>query len=105
MPGLMAIGTVNAPAELFGEVAQRKRIPHVELDLQVWLPPIGGERAFADDEPHNVADIEFPHAPKLACCSALEQRHVAHCAIPELAPSTNEPRGTYKKSPHARALL
>ena len=78
MPRLMAIGTVNAPTELFGEVAQRKWIPDVELELQIWLPPISGERAFADDESHNVADIEFPHAPMLTRCSALEQRHVAH---------------------------
>jgi hypothetical protein len=34
----------------------------VELDLEIWLSTVGGERTFTDDEPHNVADVEFSHA-------------------------------------------
>jgi hypothetical protein len=38
----------------------------VEFHLEEWLPPVGGERAFPDDETHNVPDVEFSHGRSIA---------------------------------------
>ena len=74
---LMAIWTVDAPSEAVGKVAERKGVARVQLHLEVGLTAVGAERDLADDETHNVANVEFPHGPILRCCSTVEQSHVA----------------------------
>ena len=101
VPSLVAIRTIDPPPKAVGEVAQRERVAHMQLDLQEWLATVGSERSFADDEPHNVPDVELSHGAILAGCSNAEQSHVARAR----RALTDEPRGTYKqKSPHLRAL-
>jgi hypothetical protein len=75
--GLVSIGTVHATAELIRELPKREGISRVELHLEVGLLSVGGERPFADDEAHNVPNVEFAHGVIIVACSALEQRHVA----------------------------
>jgi hypothetical protein len=76
---LMAIWTIDAPAEAIGKVAERERVACVQLYLEIGLTTVGGERPLADDETHNVPNVELSHGPILARCSALEQSHVARC--------------------------
>jgi len=77
VPSLVAIRTIDPPPKAVGEVAQRERVAHMQLDLQEWLATVGSERSFADDEPHNVPDVELSHGAILAGCSNVEQSHVA----------------------------
>jgi hypothetical protein len=56
----------------------------VQFYLQKWLLPVGGETALADDEAHNVPNVEFAHGSTIASCSAVEQRHVAQFGRPTL---------------------
>jgi hypothetical protein len=58
----MVIRPVHASPEAVGEKAQGKRIARMQLQLEIWLLAVGGERSLADHESHNVPDIEFPHA-------------------------------------------
>lgn len=67
---LMAIRSVDASSELIGEVAQREWVTRMELDLEIWLLPVGGERALSHHQPHNV--------PKLECVHELNLSHVRH---------------------------
>jgi hypothetical protein len=46
---------------LIRQEAQGEGIASVQLDLEVRLLPVGGERPFSDDESHNVPDLEWPH--------------------------------------------
>jgi len=62
---LMAIRAINTPSEAVCEVAKRKWVARVQLHLKVWLTAVGGERSPADDETHNVANIELSHVPIL----------------------------------------
>jgi hypothetical protein len=99
MPALVAIRSVYATAELIGELAERKWVARVKLYLEARLLPVGGERAFSDNEAHNVPNIEFAHGSIIVVCSALEQRHVAQLPVLGLH---NEPRGTSRKLRRAR---
>jgi hypothetical protein len=63
VPALVAIRSVHATAELIGELAEWKGVARVKLYLKARLLPVGGERTFADDEAHNVANVEFAHGP------------------------------------------
>lgn len=74
---LVAVWTIDAPSKTVGKVAERKWVARVQLYLEVRLPAVGGERPLADDETHNVANVELPHGPILNRCSTLEQSHVA----------------------------
>src|SRR5688572_28408960 len=76
---LMAIWTIDAPSEAVGKVAKREGVARVQLYLEIRLTAVGGERPLADDESHNVANVELSHGPILGCCSTLEQSHVARC--------------------------
>lgn len=89
MPRLMAIWAIDAPPKAVGEVSNRKRISHVHLHLKVRLAAVGGERSLADNEPHNVADIELSHPRILSACSTLEQSHVALICWRERADQTS----------------
>lgn len=77
MPSLMAIRTIHTPSEAIGKVAKWEWVTYVELDLKARLAPVGRERPLANDETHNVADIELAHATIIATCSRVEQSHVA----------------------------
>jgi hypothetical protein len=73
----MAIGAIDAPSEAVGKVTERKWVARVQLHLKVRLPAVGGERPPADNETHNVPNVELSHGPILLSCSAVEQSHVA----------------------------
>jgi len=74
---LMAIWAIDAPSKAVGKMAEWKWVARVQLHLKVRLPAVGGERPLADNETHNVANIELPHGPILKRCSTVEQSHVA----------------------------
>ena len=65
MPALVAIWTVHTPAEAFRQLPERKGISGVKFYLEIGLLSVSGEGSFADDETHNVSDIEFAHEAKL----------------------------------------
>ena len=62
VPRLMAVRSVDPTAEPISQMTKRKGISNVQLDLEVWLSPVGSEGTLADDESHNVSDVEFSHA-------------------------------------------
>jgi hypothetical protein len=87
---LMAVWTIDAPSEAVGKVAERKRVASVHLHLKARLSAVGRKRPLADNETHNVANLELAHGPILPQCSTLEQSHVAHGDLSNVG----EPRGT-----------
>lgn len=96
------IRAIYPSAKPISEKAERKRVARVQLHLQAWLPPVGSEAAFADDESHNVPDLEFVHGREDndVFRPGTEPRGTA------ISPS-KAPRGTsgLKKSPPSGGLL
>ena len=74
---LMAIWAIDAPSEAVGKMAEWKWVARVQLHLKVRLPTVCGERPPADNETHNVPNVELSHGPILLGCSTVEQSHVA----------------------------
>ena len=85
LPSLLPIWPIYASAEDVGEMAQRERVAGVKLHLQKRLPPVGRKRALADDESHNVADIEFTHGRKSTAVfhSVTEARGTLAGVVPQ----------------------
>jgi len=65
MTRLMAIRTIDASSEAVGKVAERKWVASVHLHLKARLSAVSGKRPLADNETHNVANLELAHAPIL----------------------------------------
>jgi hypothetical protein len=61
VPTLMSVGSIHSPSQLIRQMSKRKGISCVQFYLQKWLLPVGGETALADDEAHNVPNVEFAH--------------------------------------------
>ena len=77
---MMAIWTIDAPSEAVGKVAERKWVASMDLHLKARLSAVGGKRPPADNETHNVANLELAHGSILPLCSTVEQSHVAQAS-------------------------
>ena len=62
MTRLMAIRTIDASSEAVGKVAERKWVASMDLHLKARLSAVSGKRPLADNETHNVANLELAHA-------------------------------------------
>lgn len=66
MSSLVVIRSVDTAPEAVGEVPKGKGVACVKLYLETGLPAICSERTFGHHKPHNVADIELAHGPKVS---------------------------------------
>jgi hypothetical protein len=64
VPAAMRVRSEDPPTEHALYVFERLDVPAMQLDLERWLPPIPGERAFGDDQTHRIPDIKGVHWAK-----------------------------------------